>query len=105
MKDEPGLLWEGEVRFKTEEKSEEIRAPVQLFHKDDTKNGCKLFDWAPHGHSTIEVIKYPMAVLGGKSRPTLKNLKPFIKDSQLVQLVCKDSNQQESVVQGLKSAR
>ena len=31
------------------------------------------------GHSTIEVIKYPMAVLGGKSRPKLKNLKPFIK--------------------------
>ena len=49
MTDEPGLLWEGEVRFKTEEKSEEIRAPVQIFHKDDAKNGCKLFDWAPHG--------------------------------------------------------
>ena len=31
------------------------------------------------GHSTIEFMKYPMAVLGGKSRPKLKNLKPFIK--------------------------
>ena len=46
---EPGLLWEGEVRFKTEEQREEIQAPVQIFHKDDSKNGCKLFDWVPHG--------------------------------------------------------
>ena len=68
------------------------------------------------GHSSIMFIKYPMAVLGGKSRPKLKNLKPFIKvivfhiplhcfllqDSQIVQLVCKDSNQQESMVKELE---
>ena len=48
-KDEPGPLWEGELRFKSEERSEEIRAVVQIFHKDDSKNGCKLFDWASHG--------------------------------------------------------
>ena len=81
------------------------------------------------GHSSIKFIKYPMAVLGGKSRPKLKNLKPFIKvivihifsfcqrkegrcteilaffilqDSQIVQLVCKDSNQQESMVKELE---
>ena len=50
-KDEPGLLWEGEVRFKTEEGREEIRAEVKIFHKDDSKNGCRLFDWPPHGNT------------------------------------------------------
>ena len=50
IKDDPGPLWEGEVRFKTEERSKEIKAVVQIFHKDDSKNGCKLFDWASHGN-------------------------------------------------------
>ena len=49
IKDELCPLWEGEVRFKREERSEEMRAPVQIFHKDDSKNGCRLFDWAPYG--------------------------------------------------------
>ena len=49
IKDEPDALWEGEVRFKSEERSEEMIAPVQIFHKDDSKNGCRLFDWAPYG--------------------------------------------------------
>ena len=49
INDEPGLLWEGEVRFKTEKKREEIQAPVQIFHKDDAKNGCKLLEWVPDG--------------------------------------------------------
>ena len=49
IKDEPDALWEGEVKFKREERSEEMRAPVQIFHKDDSKNGCRLFDWAPYG--------------------------------------------------------
>ena len=59
IKDEPGLLWEGEVRFKseekrevrykTEERSKEIKAVVQIFHKDDSKNGCRLFNWTSQG--------------------------------------------------------
>ena len=49
IKDELCPLWEGEVRFKSEERSEEMRAQVQIFHKDDSKNGCRLFDWAPYG--------------------------------------------------------
>ena len=49
IKDEFWPLWEGEVRLKTEEGSEEIKAPVQIFHKDDAKNGSKLFDWVPYG--------------------------------------------------------
>ena len=49
IKDEPGLLWEGEVRFKTEKGREEIRAEVKIFHKDDSKNGCRLFDWTSQG--------------------------------------------------------
>ena len=64
-----------------------------------------------------------MSVLGGKSRPKLKNLKPFIKviliilrkkgkckkngnffvqDSQIVQLLCKNSNEQEGMVKELE---
>ena len=49
IKDEPGPLWEGEVRFKTEERREEIGVPVKIFHKDDSKNGCRLFDWTSQG--------------------------------------------------------
>ena len=49
IKDEPGPLWEGELRFKSEERREEIRAQVQIFHKDDSKNGCRLFDWTSQG--------------------------------------------------------
>ena len=51
IKDKQGPLWEGEVRFKTEEGREEIRAEVKIFHKDDSKNGCRLFDWPPHGNT------------------------------------------------------
>merc|ERR1719278_1936543 len=45
-----------------------------------------------------------MTVLGpgGKSKMKLKNLKPFIKDSPLVQFLCKNSNQQESMVRELE---
>ena len=57
IKDELCPLWEGEVIFKTEENSEEIRAPVQIFHKDDSKNGCRLFDWAPHGKLYLETYR------------------------------------------------
>ena len=49
-KDEPPLLWEGELRFKIDEGREEIRAPIKIFHKDDSKNGCRLFDWPPRGN-------------------------------------------------------
>ena len=53
IKDEPGPLWEGEVKFKTEEGREEIRAEVKIFHKDDSKNGSRQFDWPPHGNKII----------------------------------------------------
>ena len=38
-------LWEGEVKVKLEKENREIQVPVQIFHKDDSKNGQKLFDW------------------------------------------------------------
>ena len=50
IKDEPGPLWEGELRFKSEERRGEIRAQVKIFHKDDSKNGCRLFDWTSQGN-------------------------------------------------------
>ena len=46
-RDEQGPLWEGLVRFKTEEGNE-----VKIIHKDDSKNGCRLFDW-PHNGNEI----------------------------------------------------
>jgi len=99
-KHQSAFLWEGEIRLRIGEKSEDI--PVHIFHKDDSKNGCRLFDWTP-GFSTVDAIKYPMNVLGGKSKPNLKNLKPFIKDSHIVQLVCKDSKHQKAMVRMLES--
>ena len=53
IKDEPGPLWEGEVRFKTQEKSKEIKASVKIFHKDDTKNGSRIFDWTCRGNEIV----------------------------------------------------
>ena len=53
IKDEPGPLWEGEVRFKTQEKSKEIKAPVKIFHKDDSKNGSRIFDWTSRGNEIV----------------------------------------------------
>ena len=38
-------LWEGEVKVKLEKENNEIQVPVQIFHKDDSKNGQRLFDW------------------------------------------------------------
>ena len=99
-------LWEGEVKVKLEKENREIQVPVQIFHKDDAKNGQKLFDWTSgkrliqflitflkrnlcsilgssevgsSGSSVVGSMKYSMALLGSKSKPQLKNLKPFIK--------------------------
>ena len=44
-KHQSASLWEGEIRLRIGEKSEDI--PVQIFHKDDSKNGCRIFDWTP----------------------------------------------------------
>ena len=96
-KDQSACLWEGKIRLQNQmgEKSEDILAPIYILHKDDSKNGCRLFDWTSgkvmiihfhlelqlqvSGFSMVEAIKYPMNVLGGKSKPKLKNLKSFIK--------------------------
>merc|ERR1719507_1435040 len=101
-KQQSASLWEGEIRVQMGGKSEDILAPVQILHKDDSRNGCRLFDWTP-GFSTVEATKYPMDVLGGKSKPKLKNLKPFIKDSHIVELVCKDSKHESAMEKMLES--
>ena len=44
-RDSPCSLWEGEMKVKLEKENREILVPVQIFHKDDAKNGQKLFDW------------------------------------------------------------
>ena len=46
-KQQSAFLWEGEVRVQMGGKGEDILAPVQILHKDDSKNGCRLFDWTP----------------------------------------------------------
>ena len=94
-KQQSASLWEGEIRLQMSNQGEDILAPVQILHKDDSKNGCRLFDWTSGkvmkkhfplelqllllGFSTVKAIKYPMNVLGGKSKPKLKNLRKFIK--------------------------
>ena len=80
------------------------------------------------GNPSIKFIKYPKTVLGSKSNPKLKNLKPFIKvsctinterlidykeliarsvnmflqDSQIVQLECKNLKDQEEMLEELE---
>ena len=44
-KQQSASLWEGEIRLQTSNQGEDILAPVQILHKDDSKNGCRLFDW------------------------------------------------------------
>merc|ERR1712130_794383 len=102
-RDGPSSLWEGEVKVKLEKEHREIQIPVQIFHKDDAKNGQKLFDWTI-GSAAVGAIKYPMVFLGSKSKPQLKHLKPFIKDSHIVQIVCKDLKQHELMVNELENA-
>lgn len=46
-KQQSASLWEGEVRVQMGGKGEDILAPVQILHKDDSRNGCRLFDWTP----------------------------------------------------------
>ena len=43
--DNPCSIWEGEIKVKLDKENREIQVPVQIFHKDDAKNGQKLFDW------------------------------------------------------------
>ena len=44
-KDHACPLWEGDIKMKLEKENREIQVPVQIFHKDDAKNGQRLFDW------------------------------------------------------------
>ena len=46
-KDQSACLWEGKIRLQNQmgEKSEDILVPIYILHKDDSKNGCRLFDW------------------------------------------------------------
>ena len=52
IKDELCPLWEGGVSFKGKEGKEEIQIPVKIFHKDDSKSGCNLFDWTSDGENS-----------------------------------------------------
>ena len=38
-------LWEGEIKVKLAKENREVKVPVQIFHRDDSKNGQRLFDW------------------------------------------------------------
>ena len=90
----PCPLWKGKILLQ-QERSQSLRVAVQIFHQDDSKGTLQLFDWT-HGTNTndettlhecfpfsgvslVTIQKYPMAVLGGKSKPSMKKLKPYIK--------------------------
>ena len=40
------VLWEGEVKLQLSETKKDILAPFKILHKDNSKDGCRLFDWA-----------------------------------------------------------
>ena len=52
IKDELYPLWEGGVSFKDKERDGEIQISVKIFHKDDSKSGCNLFDWTSDGENS-----------------------------------------------------
>ena len=52
IKDELYPLWEGVVSFKGKEGDKEIQIPVKIVHKDDSKDGCNLFDWTSDGENS-----------------------------------------------------
>ena len=43
------LLWDGELKVKLQDGGEDITLLVEIFHKDDSKDGEKLFDWTTTG--------------------------------------------------------
>jgi len=83
------------------EKSKSLRVAVEIFHQDDSKGSLQLFDWT-HGVSSVTIQRYPMTVLGGKSKPGMKKLKPFVKDSHIVRLVCDEEKHQEELIKELE---
>ena len=58
-KDQSACLWEGKIRLQNQmgEKSEDILAPIYILHKDDSKNGCRLFDWTS---GKVTKIHFPL---------------------------------------------
>ena len=45
------LLWDGELKVKLRDGGEDVTLLVEIFHKDDSKGGEKLFDWTTTGES------------------------------------------------------
>ena len=45
------LLWDGKLKIKLQDGGEDITLLVEIFHKDDSKGGEKLFDWTTTGES------------------------------------------------------
>ena len=39
------VLWKGEVQLQLSETKKEILAHFKILHKDNSKDGCRLFDW------------------------------------------------------------
>ena len=89
------VLWTGEVQLQLSETKRQIFAPFTIRHKDNSRDGCRLFDWTSgkaiwisvhlqlntnfSGITSVQATRYPMKVLGGKSQPELQNLKQYIK--------------------------
>ena len=65
------LLWDGELKVKFQDGDEDVTLLVEIFHKDDSKGGEKLFDWTTTGErfSIIFVFFY-----------SIKNIKYLKKD-------------------------
>ena len=56
-KHQSASLWEGEIRLQEGDQDEDILAPVRILHKDDSKNGCRLFDWTS---GKVTKIDFPL---------------------------------------------
>ena len=52
------LLWNGELIVKLQDGGEDVTLLVEIFHKDDSKGGEKLFDWTTTGERFFYYLFY-----------------------------------------------
>ena len=65
------LLWDGELKIKFQDGDEDVTLLVEIFHKDDSKGGEKLFDWTTTGERFFYYLCFFYSI---------KNIKYFKKN-------------------------
>ena len=72
------LLWDGELKVKLQDGGEDVTLLVEIFHKDDSKGGEKLFDWTTTGERFFLLSLYFYSI------KNIKSLKKKISSSNVL---------------------